>query len=443
MDRRRDDGIAFFSFRTTEGGGGRDVHLITLLACPLPLPPPVTPHKGMTLALLLLFLSFFLLCPGGGEGGSLCAPHLRPSAGPQGHLATCTSLPRIRIRKRECPFRIPHNDPCAGCVCVCVWHSIFGKSVRVRATRRPPLFSPFLATDAPFPFPFWNERVSVSDTHTPLPLPPRFPNLDEVRKGGRALAATDTHAVRAPLLPPPSSSALLNKATTPHCPFPRNCDSRRPFPKLKCFFPPQNECPAAVTSRSCSGFRKPFSGSAAAAAAAHHHHHGGRRGGGGAASSSFGAGGFYRGGGGVSAAGGDSGGGGPFYGGTGCRARAFGRFWGEGGGGSKRYSSSSSGGGGGYYGGGDYSGGGGGRGGSSWSGGTRKPGGGVNAPGGVGTGRGGSRGGKAHFGGGHFSSHHHHHHGGGGIGACHVCPAHGNSPPQAKFGERQGQKFIF
>ncbi len=243
MDRRRDDGIAFFSFRTTEGGGGRDVHLITLLACPLPLPPPVTPHKGMTLALLLLFLSFFLLCPGGGEGGSLCAPHLRPSAGPQGHLATCTSLPRIRIRKRECPFRIPHNDPCAGCVCVCVWHSIFGKSVRVRATRRPPLFSPFLATDAPFPFPFWNERVSVSDTHTPLPLPPRFPNLDEVRKGGRALAATDTHAVRAPLLPPPSSSALLNKATTPHCPFPRNCDSRRPFPKLKCSFPSSERVP--------------------------------------------------------------------------------------------------------------------------------------------------------------------------------------------------------
>ncbi len=139
MDRRRDDGIAFFSFRTTEGGGGRDVHLITLLACPLPLPPPVTPHKGMTLALLLLFLSFFLLCPGG--EGSLCAPHLRPSAGPQGHLAACTCLTRIRKRKRECPFRIPHNDPCAGCVCVALhfWKICSGS----RNPAPPTLFSIF------------------------------------------------------------------------------------------------------------------------------------------------------------------------------------------------------------------------------------------------------------------------------------------------------------
>ena len=185
MDRRRDDGIAFFSFRTTEGGGEGDVHLITSLPCPPP-PPPVTPHKGMTLALLLLFLSFFLLCPGGGGGVPLCSPppSLRGSPG-----APCGLYfpPPNKNKKKGMSISYSPQRPMRWlCVCVCVWHSIFGKSVRVRATRRPPLFSPFLATDAPFPFPFWNERVSVSDTHTPhFPFLPVFQiSMKFGREGG-------------------------------------------------------------------------------------------------------------------------------------------------------------------------------------------------------------------------------------------------------------------
>ncbi len=119
MDRRRDDGIAFFSFRTTEGGGEGDVHLITSLPCPPP-PPPVTPHKGMTLALLLLFLSFFLLCPGGGGGVPLCSPppSLRGSPG-----APCGLYfpPPNKNKKKGMSISYSPQRPMRWlCVCVCV-----------------------------------------------------------------------------------------------------------------------------------------------------------------------------------------------------------------------------------------------------------------------------------------------------------------------------------
>ena len=140
MDRRRDDGIAFFSFRATEGGGGRggpSDHVARFPAAAAAAAGDSPQRNDISTSSPL---SFFLSSVSGGEG-SLCAPHLRPSAGPQGHLAACTSLPRIRKRKRECPFRIPHNDPCAGCVCVALhfWKICSGS----RNPAPPTLFSIF------------------------------------------------------------------------------------------------------------------------------------------------------------------------------------------------------------------------------------------------------------------------------------------------------------